>query len=177
MLDGGTLLHRTSWTTGKTYGQIFDQYTAYIIKWYGKAILVFDGYNDVPNTNGCAHMRRSGSATYRQRRRQRLETKKEEFPYNKMNKQRFIGLRCSLRDWKRLNVIYTRQEETLMCSLCKLQSPLQLRKKPSWLERMQICWYYSSTCIMQAMSYTTSSSGQNTNEAVRKERSVGTFQQ
>ena len=47
-----------------------------------------------------------------------------------------------------------------------VQSPLQLREKPSWSERIQICWYCSS--VMQAMSNIPFSSGQNTGEAIKK---------
>ena len=50
VLDGGALLHRISWTVGATYDQICEQYSAYVIRKYGRAIVVFDGYNDTPST-------------------------------------------------------------------------------------------------------------------------------
>ena len=44
VLDGGALLHRIPWTRGATYDQIFEQYSAYVIRRYCRAIVVFDGY-------------------------------------------------------------------------------------------------------------------------------------
>ena len=32
----------------------------YVIRQYGRAIVVFDGYSDKSSTKDCAHMRRSG---------------------------------------------------------------------------------------------------------------------
>ena len=60
VLDGGALLHRIHWTRGATHDQVFEQYSAYVIRKYGRAIVVFDGYSDKPSTKDCAHMRRSG---------------------------------------------------------------------------------------------------------------------
>ena len=59
VLDDGALLHRIPWTRGARYEQILEQYTSYVIKKYGRAIVVFDGYSDNPSTKDCVHMRRA----------------------------------------------------------------------------------------------------------------------
>ena len=94
VLDGGALLHRVPWTKGATYDQIFEQYSAYVIRKYGRTIDVFDGYSDNPSTNDCAHIRRSGGTigvTVHFICSMALQTMKEEFLSNKYNKQRFIA--------------------------------------------------------------------------------------
>ena len=95
VLDGGALRHRIPWTKGATYDQICEQYSAYVIKKYGKATVVFDGYSDTPSTKDCAHIRRSRGkigVTVQFTSSMALQTKKEEFLSNEQNKQRFIIL-------------------------------------------------------------------------------------
>ena len=102
VLDGRALLHRVPWTRGATYDQIFEQYSAYVIRKYGRTIVVFDGYSDNPITKDCAHIRRSGGTigvTVHFISSMALQTKKEEFLSNKHNKQRFIAF------------LYQRQEQ------------------------------------------------------------------
>ena len=94
VLDGGALLHRVPWTRGATYDQIFEQYSAYVIRKYGRTIVVFDEYSDNPSTKDCAHIRRSGGTigvTVHCISSMTLQTKKEEFLSNKHNKQRSIA--------------------------------------------------------------------------------------
>ena len=67
----------------------------YVIRKYGRAIVVFDGYSDKPSTKDCAYMRRSGGTigvTVHFTSSMALHTKKEEFLSNKHNKQRLIAL-------------------------------------------------------------------------------------
>jgi len=95
VLDGGALLHRIPWTVGATYAQIVEQYSEYVVRKYGKAIVVFDGYNGRPSTKDCAHTRRSGGTigvTVQFTSSMAFQTRKEEFLSNKQNKQRFIDL-------------------------------------------------------------------------------------
>ena len=95
VLDGAALLHRVPWTRGATYDQIVEQYSAYVIRTYGKTIVVNDGYSDNPSTNDCAHIRRSGGTigvTVHFIFSMALQTKKEEFLSNKHNKHRFTAL-------------------------------------------------------------------------------------
>ena len=89
-----TLLHCVPWTTGATYDQSFEQYSAYVIRKYGRTIVAFDGYSGNPNTKDCAHNRRSGGTigvTVYFISNMALQTKKEEFLSNKQNKQGFIA--------------------------------------------------------------------------------------
>ena len=58
VLDGCSLLIRLPWTRETTYGQIADQYTDFVISWYGQATVVFDGYNDSSNVKANEHRTR-----------------------------------------------------------------------------------------------------------------------
>ena len=59
VLDGGSLLHRILWQRGTTYSDICEQYTNYLTRKYGKAIIVFDGYENDMSTKDGAHQRRT----------------------------------------------------------------------------------------------------------------------
>ena len=72
-----------------------EQYSAYVIRKYGRTMVVFDRYSDNPSTKDCAHLRRSGGTigiTVHFIPSMALQAKKEEFLSNKHNKQRFIAL-------------------------------------------------------------------------------------
>lgn len=59
VLDGGSLLHRIPWTTGKTYAAIAESYATFTVDNYGKATIVFDGYNmNTPSIKDCTHRKR-----------------------------------------------------------------------------------------------------------------------
>ena len=58
VLDRGALIHRIPWLHGKTFGSKLKLYTDYVLIHYGKAIVVFDGYENA-STKDTAHMRRS----------------------------------------------------------------------------------------------------------------------
>ena len=95
VLNGGVILHRIPGIRGSTYDQIFEQYSAYVIRKYGRTIVVFDGYSNKPSTKECAHMRRSGGTigvTVHFISSMALQTKKEEFLSNKHNKELLIAL-------------------------------------------------------------------------------------
>ena len=61
ILDGGALLHRIPWTQGNTYDEICQQYCCYVASHDGTPMIVFDGYEDCPNTKDAAHRRRAGT--------------------------------------------------------------------------------------------------------------------
>ena len=82
VLYGEALLHQIPWTRRATCDQIFEQYSAYVIRKYDRSIVVLDGYSEKPSTKDCAHMRRSGGTIG-----VTLQTKKEEFLSNRHNKQ------------------------------------------------------------------------------------------
>ena len=94
VLDGGALLHRVIWPRGSTYHAICPLYIQYIQRRYPQATIVFDGYEDGPSTKDCTHQRRGnacGPAVLFEPDMV-LTLKKEEFLFNKANKQRFIQL-------------------------------------------------------------------------------------
>ena len=94
VLDGGALLHKLPWTKGTSWDEILRMYTQYVTRKYGKAIIVFDGYSDLPSTKDCVHKHRSkgciGAAVHFDET-MNLQTKKDEFLSNVQNKQRFIN--------------------------------------------------------------------------------------
>ena len=48
VLDGGDLLHRVPWQRGSpTYKEVCDLYCRYERRKYGRAIVVFDGYDEM----------------------------------------------------------------------------------------------------------------------------------
>ena len=48
LLDGGALLHRGPWPRGSpTYKVVGDLYCTYVQRKYRRAIVVFDGYNEM----------------------------------------------------------------------------------------------------------------------------------
>ena len=49
VLDGGALLQRVPWTNGETFENICLKYVSYVTNRYGKATIVFDGYDDAPS--------------------------------------------------------------------------------------------------------------------------------
>ena len=44
VLDGGSLLHHLKWKEGSTYSSIADDYASFTVENYGRATVVFDGY-------------------------------------------------------------------------------------------------------------------------------------
>nr|XP_054767556.1 uncharacterized protein LOC129274841 [Lytechinus pictus] len=95
ILDGGALLHRLPWPRGIPYDHIRQLYVDYVIRKYGKATVVFDGYEDGPTTKDVTHLRRTGACpglTVNFAGDMVIKSKKEEFLANEVNKQRFINL-------------------------------------------------------------------------------------
>lgn len=95
VLDGGALIHKIPWTKGSTWDDILQSYAKHVATKYGKATVVFDGYDGSPSTKDCTHMRRTGgcigSEVYFDET-MKLQTKKDEFLANSRNKQRLINL-------------------------------------------------------------------------------------
>ena len=59
VLDGGSLLHRLKWKEGSTYSSIANDYASFTVENYGRATVMFDGYEVGPSIKDCAHQRRS----------------------------------------------------------------------------------------------------------------------
>lgn len=64
VLDGGALIiDLVSWPRGFKYDAIYSDYVQYVIQRYGKATVVFDGYQNGPSTKDCTHQRRTSLST------------------------------------------------------------------------------------------------------------------
>ena len=93
VLDGGALLHRIPWSKGATFEQICQLYVRHVKQRYGCAVIVFDGYSEQPTTKDATHLRRTEDCqgvTVHFTCDMALNSKKDEFLNNKVNKQRFI---------------------------------------------------------------------------------------
>ena len=94
VLDGGALVQRIPWTRGATYKDICTMYTRYVMKKFGEAIVVFNGY-DGTSTKNMTHCRRAkgkASVTVTFTEDMQLTIKKEQFLANNTNKQKFINM-------------------------------------------------------------------------------------
>ena len=92
VIDGGALLHRIPWTLGATFSSILDSYTQYVLKKYGKAVVVFDGYS-AASTKDMAHKQRAKGKkgpTVSFTNDMVLCVSKDIFLSNSVNKQNFI---------------------------------------------------------------------------------------
>ena len=59
VVDGGMLLHRTSWREGQLFKNILEGYKAYVKSIFGVCTIVFDGYCNEPSPKDHEHQRRS----------------------------------------------------------------------------------------------------------------------
>ena len=92
VVDGGALLHQVPWLNGPAFANIMIRYTEYVIKKYGKAIIVFDGYSGA-STKDMTHRRRAKGKkgpTVAFSLGICLTVTKENFLRDAFNKQRFI---------------------------------------------------------------------------------------
>ena len=62
MLDGGALLQRVPWSKGETFEAVCERYVEYVSRRYGKATIVFDGYESGPGIKDVTHRRRGHGA-------------------------------------------------------------------------------------------------------------------
>ena len=92
VVDGGALLHRIPWKVGSTFSNILQAYTGYVLRKYGKAVVVFDGYH-TSTTKDMTHRRRikgkKGPAVSFTRE-MNLTVAKDLFLNDATNKQRFV---------------------------------------------------------------------------------------
>ena len=58
VLDGGALVQRLPWTQGYSFERTLKMYVDYVTSKYGKATIVFDGYDSGPTTKDSTHQRR-----------------------------------------------------------------------------------------------------------------------
>ena len=63
VLDGGALLHKVKWLPNTSYQSILNQYSRYVKSKYGRACIVFDGYDNGLYKKDHEHQRRAGKMT------------------------------------------------------------------------------------------------------------------
>ena len=124
VVDGGSLLHRIPWQKGSTYDSIYQKYTDYVMQHYGKAFVVFDGYDSGPSTKDNAHLRRTreqmtevhftGSTI--------MNVKKDMFLSNKKNKQSFILLLSRSLEQIGCHVSHARRDADMLIVQTAIQS-------------------------------------------------------
>ena len=95
VLDGGSLLQRLPWPRRATFNGLCQLYTDYVTKNYSNSVVVFDGYETGPSTKDNTHLRRSRGkigAEVHFKEDMILQSKKDDFLANVVNKQQFIYL-------------------------------------------------------------------------------------
>ena len=95
VLDRGALLHRVSWPRGSpTYKVVCDLYCTYVQKKYGRAMVVFHGYNEMSAKAMTQQRRASGKAasTVAFTESMSVTLNKDNFLSNPKNKQRFLSM-------------------------------------------------------------------------------------
>ena len=94
VLDGGVLLKRVPWSKGETFEAVCERYVEYVSRRYGKATIVFDGYESGPGIKDVTHRRRGHGAgpSVVLTPQTVVSLRKKDFLANKANKQRFLSL-------------------------------------------------------------------------------------
>ena len=94
VVDGGALVHRVPWTHQATFADILEAYSSYVVKKYGNAVIVFDGYRGA-STKDMTHRRRTKGKkgpTVSVTKEMRLTVSKDSFLSDLQNKQHFVEL-------------------------------------------------------------------------------------
>ena len=95
VIDGGSLLQRIPWHKHDTYENIANSYATFTLQHYGKAIIVFDGYDDSPSIKDMTHRRRRNSqmsTAVKFTKDMKFVGQKDKFLSNDKNKQLIILL-------------------------------------------------------------------------------------
>ena len=92
VLDGGALVHKMPWPKCGTFKDVFCQYATHVLKHYGKATIVFDGYS-ICSTKDVEHKRRNkqSSLTFAFYDNTPIVSNKTAFLCNSENKQRSVN--------------------------------------------------------------------------------------
>ncbi|XP_066928663.1 uncharacterized protein [Clytia hemisphaerica] len=95
VLDGGALLHRVPWSKGTRFDEVAKAYESYVRRHYGKARIVFDGYEDPMSIKASEHIRRPSKGSSRNINvipDNNVPYSKERFLSNNHNKSQLIDL-------------------------------------------------------------------------------------
>ena len=116
VLDGGALLHRITWQIGDTYEKISQDYSNYVTKKYGQAVVVFDGYHAGPSMKDSTHQRRVGcqgqKVMFYTSMKLHMKKKKSFSPTEKTNR---VYLLCWEINYAYLGVRYNMQHVMQTC--------------------------------------------------------------
>ena len=112
VLDGGALLQRVPWSKGETFEAICERYVEYVSRRYGKAMIVFDGYESGPGIKDVTHRRRGHGAgpSVVLTPQTVVSLRKKDFLANKANKQRFLSLLGSFQGKAGCSTIHAKAE-------------------------------------------------------------------
>ena len=99
VLDGGSLLRRIAWNRGATFESILNANTNYVNRKYGRAVVVFHGYqaSTIKDMKHKRHSKAKHGMTMTFEKNMNLAVSKEVFLSNKENKQRFILVKNCLK--------------------------------------------------------------------------------
>ena len=112
------------WNVGETYDEICTKYVSYVNGKYGHAVVVvFDGYRSGPNAKDSTHSRctRTLTRTISFTPDMRLQTEKDDFLSNDMNKQKFLHLLWAHPERVNFEVHYTKSDADLLIVTNTLQ--------------------------------------------------------
>lgn len=125
VLDGGALLQRLPWSRGQNFESICNVYVQYVKSRYGKATIVFDGYEDGPAIKDATHCRRTGSSRGPDvvfTGETSLKMKKNEFLCNKVNKQRFLNMLSSFLEKAGCTTIHAKGDADILIAKTAVES-------------------------------------------------------
>lgn len=95
VMDGGFFLHKLTWPSPATFGQVCSVYKSYLGSFGQSCEVVFDGYSKGPSTKDEAHMRRCNrvtSADVAVREEVFVSVARDRFLNNEQNKSALIEL-------------------------------------------------------------------------------------
>ena len=113
VLDRGSLLHRLKWKEGSTYSLIPEDYVSFTVENYGRATVVFDGYEVGPSIKDCAHQRQNRKLNVNKvniTEATIFSGKKDDFLSNGANKQALIQLIMERMKQKEYDVIQAEED-------------------------------------------------------------------
>ena len=148
VLDRGSLLHRLKWRDGSTSSSIADDYASFTVENYGRAIVVFDGYEVGPSIKDCAHQRRSRKLNVNKVNVTKMTIfsgKKDDFFLNGPNKQALIQLIMERMKQKGCDVIQA--EGDIDVEIAKAAISMSALRPTSLLEKTQN--FLFSCCFIQ----------------------------
>ena len=134
------------WVNLTTFGNILDSYSDYVVKKYGKATIVFNGYcrsSTKDMTHGRKAKGRKGP-TVSFTKEMCLTAAKDVFLSDPQNKQNFLRLLGDNLQMTGCDVFHATSDADV---LFKRQLSQLIIKIPLWLEMTQTYWFFF--CIIQ----------------------------